>query len=73
MNLKPRSEDFERLLNVNEAAKLLGDVHPKTLMRKARTGDVPGYQIARSWFFRASELDTWLRTLVPSCKPTIPA
>ena len=65
MNSKPRGDDFERLLNVIDAAKLLGDIHPKTLMRKARAGDIPAYQIARSWFFRASELDIWLRSLIP--------
>ena len=56
---------FEPLLNVNDAAKLLGGIHPKTLMRRARAGDVPGYQISRSWFFRVSELDVWLQSLVP--------
>ena len=55
--------DFEPLLNVIEAAKLLGGIHPKTLMRKARNGEIPGYQFARAWFFRASELDEWLRVL----------
>lgn len=60
------SANFEPLLAADEAAKLLGGIHPKTLMRKARNGEVPGYQISRSWFFRASELDNWLRSLVPS-------
>jgi excisionase family DNA binding protein len=58
-------QDFEPLLSADDAAKLLGGIHPKTLMRRARAGEVPGYQIARSWYFRASELDTWLRSLVP--------
>jgi excisionase family DNA binding protein len=57
---------FEPLLSADQAANLLGGIHPKTLMRKARNGEVPGYQISRSWFFRASELDNWLRSLVPS-------
>jgi Helix-turn-helix domain len=65
------SESFEPLINVNEAAKLIGGLHPKTLMRKARNGDVPGYQISRSWFFRASELDQWVRSLVTS-RPSQP-
>lgn len=60
------TRDFEPLLSAEDAAKLLGGIHPKTLMRRARLGDIPGYQIARSWYFRASELDTWLRSLVPS-------
>ena len=57
---------FEPLLSVVDAATLLGGLHPKTLMRHARAGEVPGYQIARSWFFRASELDIWLTSLVRS-------
>lgn len=60
------TELFEPLLSADDAAKLLGGIHPKTLMRRARAGEVPGYQISRSWFFRASELDVWLRSLVPS-------
>jgi excisionase family DNA binding protein len=61
-----RDRDFEPLMNADEAAQLLGGIHPKTLMRKAREGEIPGYQFARSWFFRASELDSWLKSLVPS-------
>jgi hypothetical protein len=57
---------FEPLLSAGDAAKLLGGIHPKTLMRRARVGDIPGYQISRSWFFRASELDAWLRRVVLS-------
>jgi hypothetical protein len=57
---------FEPLIDAEHAAKLLGNIHPKTLMRKARTGEIPGYQFARAWFFRASELDLWLRTRVRS-------
>jgi hypothetical protein len=57
---------FEPLLDAETAAQLLGGMHPKTLMRKARSGEIPGYQFARAWFFRASELDLWLRTRVRS-------
>lgn len=65
--------NFEPLLSAVEAAKLLGGIHPKTLMRKAREGEIPGYQISRSWFFRASELDMWLRSLVTSSQANIAA
>jgi hypothetical protein len=64
--MNTESIKFEPLLSANDAAKLLGGVHPKTLMRRARGGEVPGYQISRAWFFRASELDSWLQSLVPS-------
>jgi excisionase family DNA binding protein len=57
---------FEPLLSTEDAAQLLGGIHPKTLQRKARAGEIPGYQFSRGWFFRASELDNWLRSLVAS-------
>jgi excisionase family DNA binding protein len=59
------SKQFEPLLDATQAAQLL-HCHPKTLLRKARFAEIPGYQIGRGWFFRASELDAWLRSLVQS-------
>jgi excisionase family DNA binding protein len=56
---------FEPLLDSREAAALL-HIHYKTLERKARGGEVPAYQIAGRWFFRASELDAWLRSQIKS-------
>jgi excisionase family DNA binding protein len=51
---------FEPLIGSSDAAKLLGNMHVKTLQRYARLGRLPGYQIGGHWYFRASELDTWL-------------
>jgi excisionase family DNA binding protein len=51
--------DFESLLDVAEAARLLR-IHPKTLRNKARRGIIPGVQIGRLWRFRASALNEWL-------------
>jgi excisionase family DNA binding protein len=56
--------DFEPLISAEEAAMLFGGMHIKTLQRKAREGEIPGYQIGRSWYFRRSELDAWLRSRV---------
>jgi excisionase family DNA binding protein len=56
---------FEPLIDSREAAALL-HIHHKTLERKARRGEIPGYQIAGRWFFRASELDSWLRSQLKS-------
>jgi excisionase family DNA binding protein len=53
------SGQFERLLDSDEAAALLG-IHKKTLQRMARSGEVPGVQIGDLWRFRASTLDEWL-------------
>jgi excisionase family DNA binding protein len=64
------SSEFEPLIGSSEAARLLGDIHVKTLQRYARHGNVPGYQIGGHWYFRASELDSWLRSrLNSSCHP----
>jgi excisionase family DNA binding protein len=52
---------FESLISSMQAAKLLGNLHVKTLQRYARLGRLPGYQIGRHWYFRESELDAWLR------------
>lgn len=53
--------DFERLLSDVEAAAFLGGLHPKTVQRMARRGQLPAYRIGRYWRFRASELNEWLR------------
>ena len=53
--------DYEPLLSETEAAKFLGGLHPKTVQRMARRGELPAYRIGRYWRFRASELDQWLR------------
>jgi excisionase family DNA binding protein len=51
---------FEPLLSESEAAKYLGGLHPKTVQRMARRGQLPAYRIGRYWRFRASELNDWL-------------
>lgn len=52
---------FEPLMSDVEAAKFLGGLHPKTVQRMARRGEIPAFRIGRYWRFRASELDEWLR------------
>ena len=61
---------FEPLIDSPEAAKLLGNIHVKTLQRYARRGDLPGYQIGNQWYFRISDLDVWLRSQINSKTPT---
>ena len=63
-------QSFEPLIGSCEAARLLGNIHVKTLQRYARHQRVPGYQIGGHWYFRASELDCWLRSQINlSCHP----
>jgi excisionase family DNA binding protein len=70
---KPSQESepaFETLIGSPEAAKLLGNIHVKTLQRYARTGSLPGYQIGGHWYFRVSELGAWLQSRINSnCQP----
>ena len=61
-----RMPDFEPLIGSCEAACLLGNIHVKTLQRYARHQRIPGYQIGGHWYFRASELDSWLRSQINS-------
>jgi excisionase family DNA binding protein len=55
------SSPFEPLLDDAQAAQFLGGIHPKTVQRMARRGEVPAYRIGRFWRYRASELNAWLR------------
>ena len=53
---------FEPLLDSEEAAALL-KIHPKTLQRMARHGEIPGIQIGKLWRFRASDLAQWVEQI----------
>ena len=54
-----RELTFEQLLDSDEAAGLL-KIHPKTLQKMARNGEIVGVQVGRLWRFRASVLNEWL-------------
>jgi len=56
------AESFEPLLDTDQAAKLLR-IHPKTLRRSARRGDIPATRVGRLWRFRASMLNRWLERI----------
>ena len=53
---------LEPLLDSDEAAALL-KIHPKTLQRMARHGEIPAIQIGKLWRSRASELSRWLQEI----------
>ena len=55
-------EEFEPLLDSEEAAALL-KIHPKTLQKLARKGEVSAIHIGKLWRFRASALDEWVRKI----------
>jgi excisionase family DNA binding protein len=58
-NIHANEMDFEQLLDSDEAAALL-KIHPKTLQKMARNGEITGVQIGKLWRFRASVLNAWL-------------
>ncbi len=58
-------QEFEPLLDCRQAAQRV-DCHEKTLQRYARQGVVPAYRIHHRWYFRASELDSWVRSQLHS-------
>ena len=59
---------FEPLLDSDGAAQLLR-IHPKTLQRMARRGEIPGVQIGKLWRFRRSELNAWMEDLIKRSHP----
>ena len=50
----------EPLLDSDQAAAIL-KIHPKSLQRMARRGEIRGLQIGKVWRFRASVLDEWIQ------------
>ena len=50
---------FEPLIDSEEAAALL-KIHPKTLQKLARNGEITAIKIGKLWRFRASALNRWL-------------
>jgi excisionase family DNA binding protein len=50
----------EPLLDSDQAAAIL-KIHPKSLQRMARRGEIRALQIGRVWRFRASVLDEWIQ------------
>jgi excisionase family DNA binding protein len=46
-------------IGLEEAAKFL-KIHPETLRRKARAGEVPGRKVGKGWVFILSQLADWI-------------
>ena len=71
-NLITQSERSHSLreapVSQQHAARLL-NMHPKTVLRKAREGSLPAHPVGsdrKRWHFYLSELDDWLRSQVIS-------
>jgi len=51
--------NFEPLLSDVEAGQLLG-LHPKTIQKLARSGEIPAVHLGRYWRYRATSLNAWV-------------
>lgn len=59
---RPSSSDRvvpERLIDSEEAAAIIG-IHPKTLQKMARRGQIRGVHVGKLWRFRASTIEEWI-------------
>jgi excisionase family DNA binding protein len=58
---RPLRDTFvpESLLDSSEAAAMM-KVHPKTLQKLARQGQIPGVHVGKLWRFRASVIEAWI-------------
>jgi excisionase family DNA binding protein len=68
MDANPCQTVFEPLLNVREVATLFGVIHA-TLLRMARSGQLPGVKIGKLWRFRVRELKSWITSGIAANKP----
>jgi excisionase family DNA binding protein len=50
-------ERFEPLLDSEQVAELM-QVHPETVKRRARRGEIPALKFGKLWRFRASDLES---------------
>ena len=55
--VRPVAATYEPLMNEKQAAQFLGGLHPKTVQRMARRGELPHCRVGKYYRFRASELD----------------
>jgi excisionase family DNA binding protein len=49
----------EPLIDSEEAAAIIG-IHPKTLKKMARRGQIRGVHVGKPWRFRASTIEEWI-------------
>lgn len=72
MNAEAQHSSFERPWTTEEAADYL-QIHPRTITRMAKTGQIPGFRIGSHWRFRKIDLDEWMNTEVSSRRSSLSA
>jgi excisionase family DNA binding protein len=54
---------LDPLLDAKAVGRILG-VHPETVLRLARAGNLQGLRFARHWRFRKADIAAWLETRI---------
>jgi excisionase family DNA binding protein len=60
-----RPAPAEPLLDSLQASAILL-IHPKTLQRMARRGQMPAVRVGKLWRFRRTDIDHWIAKQVPA-------
>ena len=55
----------EPLLDSVQASAILL-IHPKTLQRMAREGQLPAVRVGKLWRFRRADIENWIAKQVPA-------
>ena len=55
----PRKYNLGRVVTVKELAAYLR-VHPSTIYKLLRLGELPGFRVASEWRFNLATIDRWL-------------
>jgi excisionase family DNA binding protein len=63
MSQETQAIDGQRPWTAEEAANFLR-IHPRTITRMARAGQIPGFRIGTHWRFLRSDMDSWMRSQV---------
>lgn len=59
---------LERVLTINEVAQILR-MHPTTIYRLVKRGELPGFKIGGAWRIGKASLDSFLSAEVPPVRP----
>jgi excisionase family DNA binding protein len=59
---------LKRVLTIGEVAEILR-VHPTTIYRLVKRGDLPGFKIGGNWRINKASLDLWLSAVGPRPDP----
>ena len=60
-HISPSAGPLALIWDAVDAARYLR-VHPRTITRMAKRGELPAIHIGRLWRFRKADLDAWLDT-----------